>query len=229
MASALLRHIGSMAKLGTIGFGGGSALIPLFEKELVQRRRVLGEEEFTRDTVVSNVTPGGLPTKLAGLSGLRLAGVPGSVLGGFAATAPGTAMVLGLVALFGILGPDGVLAIEFASVGISAYVVVVLLEYVVRLIRTAPRPWVAAAITVAVAALTGLDDLARLLGLALGQEWELSLPQLSSVAIVVVALALIILFSLLTGWRRRWAQPRLHRPPDDDGAPPVPGPPTPGV
>ncbi|MDO5494799.1 MAG: chromate transporter [bacterium] len=212
MASALLRHLGSMAKLGTIGFGGGSALIPLFEKELVQGRRVLSDQVFTRDTVVANVTPGGLPTKLAGLSGLRIGGVTGAVLSGFATSAPGTLMVLGLIALFGILGPGGILAIEFASVGISAYVVVILLQYVLRLIRTAPQPAVAATITILVALLTGLDDLIRLAGLAFGQTWETGLPTLSSVTIVVAALVLIVLYSLLTGWRRRSATPQPPSP-----------------
>lgn len=220
MTSVLMRHLASMAKLGTIGFGGGSALIPLFERELVQERGVLTEEEFTRDTVVANVTPGGLPTKLAGLSGLRIAGVRGSVLAGFATNLPGVLIGIGLVALFGILGDSGVLAVEFAAVGISAYVVVVLLQYVFRLVSTATRRLGAALITVVIALATGTNDIIRLIGLALGQRWETHLPQLGSVAVVVIALVAIILYSLLTGWRRRFAEPRLTRPGPDKKKPP---------
>lgn len=194
--SALLTHLTSMAKLGAIGFGGGSALIPLFEKELVSGRKVLSEDEFTRHTVVANVTPGGLPTKLAGLSGLRLAGVPGAVLGGFAAALPGTLIALLLIALFGVLGQSGVRAIEYASVGISAYVVVVLLQYVIKVLRQAPNPVVAVVIALAVAVATGLNEAIAFVGQLLGQTWETELPQLSSVAVVVVALVLVVVATL---------------------------------
>ncbi len=66
--NALTRQLGSMLKLGTIGFGGGSAMIPVFERELVHNRALLDEDTFVRHTVIANVTPGGLPTKLAALS-----------------------------------------------------------------------------------------------------------------------------------------------------------------
>lgn len=159
--------------------------------------------------MVANVTPGGLPTKLAALSGLRLAGVAGGVLAGFVTTLPGTLMGIGLVALFGLLGERGVLVIEFASVGISAYVVVVLLDYVIRIVGTAPKRGVALAIVLAVALATGPNSLIRLTGLLIGREWEAGLPEFGSVQIVVLALAIIVGYSLLTGSRRRSSEPRL--------------------
>lgn len=191
-----------MTKLGIIGFGGGSAMIPIFEKELVRDRAVLDDDAFTRHTVVANVTPGGLPTKLAGLAGVELAGVAGGVLGGFATALPGAVMVVALIALFAVLGDTGLRYIEYASVGISAYIVMILGEYIVSTVRKAPTRWVAAAIVAVVFLATGANEAIALAGTLVGQEWVTNLPQLSSVAAVVAALVLIVLYSLVTSRRR---------------------------
>lgn len=72
--SGAVAQLLSMLKVGLIGFGGGSALIPLVDDELVRRRKVLDERTFTRHTVVASITPGALPVKLAGLAGLHTSG-----------------------------------------------------------------------------------------------------------------------------------------------------------
>lgn len=177
-------------------------MIPLFEKELVRDKSVLDDATFTRHTVVANVTPGGLPTKLAGLAGLEVAGVAGGVLGGFATALPGAIMVVALIAAFSALGTSGLRLIEYASVGISAYVVMILAVYILSTIRKAPSRLVASVIVTVVFLATGINDAIALLGTLLGQEWHTDLPQLSSVAAVVAALVLIVLYSLLTSRRR---------------------------
>ncbi len=53
-AASLLR---GLITVGLIGFGGGSALIPVVEKELVQKRGLLDDHLFTRHTIVANITP----------------------------------------------------------------------------------------------------------------------------------------------------------------------------
>ena len=75
-----------MLKVGMIGFGGGSALIPVMERELVSGRKALSEQLFIQDTVIANITPGALPVKIGALSGLQLGGpwlAFGSALDGF--------------------------------------------------------------------------------------------------------------------------------------------------
>ena len=43
-------------KLGAIGFGGGMAVIALLEHELIQRRKLMGQEEFLHQR--GGVSPG---------------------------------------------------------------------------------------------------------------------------------------------------------------------------
>ena len=51
----------ALLKIGFIGFGGGSALIPVIEKEVVEERKLVTEEEFNKDVFVASISPGALP------------------------------------------------------------------------------------------------------------------------------------------------------------------------
>lgn len=189
--NAAVRHLLSMMKLGSIGFGGGSAMIPVFEKELVQDRGVLDDETFVRHTVIANVTPGGLPTKLAALSGFHVGGTWTAVLSSIVAGLPGTILAVGIVAFFGVLGPDAIRWVEYAAVGISAFIIVLLVEYIAKVWRTAPARRLAVGITLATFVVSGLNPFVRVVGLLLGQEWAPALPAMNAIQVILVALVLI--------------------------------------
>src|SRR5690554_3998830 len=88
------RQLRAMLKVGFIGFGGGSALIPVMERELVNDRGGLTEQEFVRDTVIANITPGALPVKLAALAGLRVRGPLTGLVSAIAVALPSTALTV---------------------------------------------------------------------------------------------------------------------------------------
>ena len=48
----------TMLKIGCIGFGGGTALVPVIESEVVYENKLIDREEYTKDVVVANITPG---------------------------------------------------------------------------------------------------------------------------------------------------------------------------
>ena len=47
-----------MFKIGCIGFGGGTALVPVIESEVVYEKKLIDKEEYTKDVIVANITPG---------------------------------------------------------------------------------------------------------------------------------------------------------------------------
>ncbi len=94
-----------MLKVGAIGFGGGSALIPVMERELVTPHGGLDQHTFVQDTVIANITPGALPVKLAALSGIQLGGPVLAVFSGLAVALPGAALTVSLLAVFAAVGP----------------------------------------------------------------------------------------------------------------------------
>lgn len=187
-----------MLKIGTIGFGGGSALIPVMEAELVRRRHFLDAGAFTLHTVVANLTPGALPVKLAAFAGGRTRGALAGLLCAIAVALPGAALTVGLVAVFGLLGPAALRSVEFAAVGVTAFIIVLLVHYVTKVLRDGgPRRPVFVVIMALAFLATGAGAAVRLVGLLVGAQWRIAWPSLSAVGLVVAALTAIGIWSLV--------------------------------
>ncbi|MFZ4665209.1 MAG: chromate efflux transporter [Prochlorotrichaceae cyanobacterium] len=76
----LAEMTGLFLKLGTIGFGGGIAMIALMEQEFVKRRNCLETEEFLHGVALSQIL-GSFPVNTALFIGYRLHGFLGGLLG----------------------------------------------------------------------------------------------------------------------------------------------------
>jgi chromate transporter len=67
-------------KIGTIGFGGGYAVMDLIHSELVEKHRWLTEQRFQNMVVLSEMAPGELTVNLLAGIAYRLGGVKAMVL-----------------------------------------------------------------------------------------------------------------------------------------------------
>lgn len=135
----LRRVILSFLKIGTFGFGGGSALIPVVEKEVVQDNQYISESEYADHVIVSNITPGALPVKLGQLIGYDMAGISGMVLGAFMTSIPGIFIMLTVLSCISLLGEGFVHKIEYASVGISTFIIFLLVLYIQKILKDSKR------------------------------------------------------------------------------------------
>lgn len=197
-----------MLKVGTIGFGGGSALIPVLHRELVeseeQTRYKLTDAEFTHDTVIANVTPGALPVKLAAQAGSRLWGFSASVVGAMSVALPGTLLTVCLLFLFTRFSGGVIRVIEYASLGVSAFIVFLLLHYVGRVLAPAGRPnRVSIVIAVVAFAVTGAGPTITLIHRIAGSDQRYAIPTLSALGLVVGSLTLIAIVTLFQTVRGR--------------------------
>lgn len=86
-------------KIGTIGFSGGMAIIALMERELVQKRRVIGAEEFLHGVGLGQVL-GPFAVDTALFTGYRLYGTLGGLISACAFMAPSLLLVLMLSWLY---------------------------------------------------------------------------------------------------------------------------------
>lgn len=68
----------SFFKVGTFTIGGGYAMIPLMERELVERHGWLAEEDFVDEVALSQAMPGVFAVNMAGVTGYRLRGKVGA-------------------------------------------------------------------------------------------------------------------------------------------------------
>ncbi len=83
-----------LLKIGTIGYGGGAATMPLMKKEFVEKHKLITEEEFVEILGICNVLPGPLITKYCAVLGYRLKGVLGAILAVIAIILPSSIMLL---------------------------------------------------------------------------------------------------------------------------------------
>lgn len=75
----LLEIFCTFFKIGLFTFGGGYAMIPLLQKEVVEKRRWLPDGEFVETFAVSQAIPGAAAVNSAVLIGFRLAGYGGAL------------------------------------------------------------------------------------------------------------------------------------------------------
>lgn len=130
------RFLLSMFKVGCIGFGGGSALIPVIEQEVVEKQKLDTKKNYDKDVLVANLTPGALPIEIAASLGKRSFGGKGLILGALMMALPGT---LGAILLFTALStsqPTVLNILEILSVGVSAFIIYLLVHYIIQVLKT---------------------------------------------------------------------------------------------
>lgn len=70
----------SFMRIGGFTFGGGYAMLPLIQKEIVERRGLASEEEVLDYFTIGQITPGVIAVNTATFIGYKKAGVLGGVV-----------------------------------------------------------------------------------------------------------------------------------------------------
>lgn len=87
------------AKIGLFTFGGGYAMIPLFQDELVNRHHFISPEDFANMVALAQMTPGPVGLNAATYVGFRQLGFAGAVAGTLGVITPSLILVT-LAAVF---------------------------------------------------------------------------------------------------------------------------------
>jgi|Deesub1362A_J573_1020465.scaffolds.fasta_scaffold39017_1 chromate transporter len=67
-------------KVGIVGFGGGWAMIPIIQREIVEEAGWLTSEEFANVIAIAGSTPGPISVNAATFVGFKIAGVVGALV-----------------------------------------------------------------------------------------------------------------------------------------------------
>lgn len=98
--SEVLELFWAFARVGLLGFGGGPAMIPLIQVEVVDLRAWLTPGEFLDAFAFGNALPGPIATKMAGYTGFQVAGWAGAAAALAGVTAPTIVAMVLLFALY---------------------------------------------------------------------------------------------------------------------------------
>lgn len=90
----------SFFKIGAFTFGGGYAMIPLIEEEVVNKNKWVEKEEFMDMLVISQSFPGALAINCSTFIGYKLGGVLGGIVAIVGVTLPSFIIILLVATVF---------------------------------------------------------------------------------------------------------------------------------
>jgi len=122
-------------RLGFVSFGGPAGQIAILHREVVERRRWLGEREFTSALNFCMLLPGPEALQLAIYLGWKLHGIRGGLVAGLGFISPAIVLLLGLSWLYARFG--SLPAAAGLLLGLKAAVLALVLQALVRIGRRA--------------------------------------------------------------------------------------------
>ena len=125
----------TFAKIGSFTLGGGYAMVPVMQKEIVDKKGWLASDEFMDILAVSQATPGLFAMNMASHIGYKLKGTLGGIVGALAVALPSIIAIL-LIAMFFQAFKDNIY-VEKIFMGIRPAVVALIAAPCFSMARTA--------------------------------------------------------------------------------------------
>ena len=160
----LLELFLSFAKVGVMTFGGGYAMIPILEREIVDKHGWASSGELMDYYAVGQCTPGISAVNTATFVGQKQAGIIGGIAATLGIVFPSLVII---TALAGVINSFSHLAwVQHAFAGIRVCVCELIFNAVVKLLKGSVKDWPAALIFAAVLAAALLTDLSPVIFVA---------------------------------------------------------------
>ena len=103
-------------KIGIVTFGGGYAMIPIIENEVLDKNKWMTKEEFLDAIAVTQTCPGALAINMSSLLGYKLEKTPGAIICTLGASLPSFLIILAIAMFFHQFEDNKVVAAIFAGI-----------------------------------------------------------------------------------------------------------------
>ena len=117
-------------KIGFLGFGGGNALIPIIEEELVKKRKLVTTKELNDQVMIAVTTAGAMPLQIVSGVGEKVSGVLGMILAPVAISIPGCILMLLLLCTTTYLPKFYLNQFQYLAIAVEIYIISVLIVYI---------------------------------------------------------------------------------------------------
>ena len=131
----LLKLFLTFAHIGALSFGGGYSMLPLLQRELVEKRGWLTGGEMTDFFSVGQCLPGVISVNTAVFAGYKQKGTPGSIASVFGVVFPSVVFILIIAAFFTSFADYPI--VQRAFVGLRVCVSVLIINTVFKLWKDA--------------------------------------------------------------------------------------------
>lgn len=91
---------GIFFKIGAFTIGGGYAMVPLIENEIVTKRKWITQDDFINLLAISQSAPGILAVNISIFIGYKLKGIPGSIITALGTILPSFIIILAIALFF---------------------------------------------------------------------------------------------------------------------------------
>ena len=122
-------------KVGIMTFGGGYAMLPILERELVDNKKWCTEAEMTDYYAIGQCTPGVIAVNTATFVGRKEAGLPGAIIATVGVALPGVVIICAIAGL--ISNFSDLKWVSDAFAGVRACVCVLIFNAVLKLMKAA--------------------------------------------------------------------------------------------
>ena len=146
----------TFAKVGVMTFGGGMAMLPMLQREIVENKAWATEQELGDYYAIGQCTPGIIAVNTATFVGQKMAGIPGGILATLGVIFPSLVIILCLAGVLGLVA--GLEIVQHAFAGIRVCVCVLVFNAVVKLGKQSIIDWPTGIIAVAVMLLAFFTD-----------------------------------------------------------------------
>ena len=136
-------------RIGAFTFGGGYAMLPMLQKELVEKKGWVTEEEILDYFAVGQCTPGIIAVNTATFVGYKVKKVSGGIIATLGVVAPSLIIITIIAAVLSNFAD--IAAVKNAFAGIRVAVCVLIMNSVVKLLKKSVVDKLTAAVFVVVA------------------------------------------------------------------------------
>lgn len=127
----IIKLYGTFFKIGIMTFGGGYAMLPMIQREIVEKHQWATEEEVMNYYAVGQCTPGVIAVNTATFIGYFQKGILGSLAATLGVITP-SILIITVIAAF-IQGYSDAAVVQHAFSGITAAVAVLIMNAVIKL------------------------------------------------------------------------------------------------
>ena len=124
-------------KIGLFTFGGGYAMIPLIQRETVENKKWIGDDDILEIVAIAESTPGPIAINAATFIGCRVGGFSGALAATVGVVLPSFAIITAIS--FVLAAFQDVLWIRYAFNGIRAGVLALIVKALWSMYRQSPK------------------------------------------------------------------------------------------
>ena len=158
----------TFCKVGALTFGGGYAMLPLIQREIVENKKWSTEKEILDYYAVGQCTPGVIAVNTATFIGYKLRGIIGGIVATLGVIFPSIVIIL-IIATF-LQNFADLAIVQSAFAGIRVAVVALIITTVVKLIKSSIKDYlgvIIAIIAFVISAFIGLSPVYVVIAAAL--------------------------------------------------------------